>query len=95
MHYYTSPIDDFVFSFHYEIGKILQGGIHFSQVKCPEYISVEIVPSRLTVPGGGGGSSQELFNPLAGPLKDSPILAYFQEDSKRKRKGSFFLGLWW
>ena len=65
MHYYTSPIDDFVFSFHYEIGKISQGKIYFSQVKCPKYISVEIVPSRSTVPGVSGGSFQELFNPLA------------------------------
>ena len=65
MHYYTSPINDFVFSFHYEIGKISQGKIYFSQVKCPKYISVEIVPSRSAVPGGSGGSFQELFNPLA------------------------------
>ena len=192
MHYYTSPIDDFVFSFRYEIGKISQGKIYFSQVKCPKYISVEIVPSRSTVPGVSGGSFQELFNPLAaataakslqscltlcnpidgsppgssipgilqaktlewvaisfsnawkwkmkvkslsrvwpsatptataafqappsmgfsrqeywsgvplpspnplaGPLKDSPVLAYFQEVNKRKRKGSSFLGLRW
>lgn len=77
MHYYTSPIDDFVFSFHYEIGKILQGEIHFSQVKCPEYISVEIVPSRFTVPGRGGGSSQELFNPLARAPQGQPSPGVF------------------
>ena len=79
--------------------------LEWVKVKSLSHVQPSATPwtAAFQAPPSMGFSRQEYWsraplpspNPLAGPLKDSPVLAYFQEVNKRKRKGSSFLGLWW